>query len=173
MVLHRTVKYGTAYHQSYNRYPEEISKCTNANIRTFKIIERREFHGPLKELESGEWKPVTEDTFPDFSATAYFFAKHMYRMTGVPVGLINASLGGTRIESWMGRDMLEGYDDFLAVADRYADDDFVKERLAQNERQANEWHSRLDDADIGIKENWAPGTDGCFNVERSGDSIFL
>ena len=138
-----------------DRYPEEISKCMNANIRTFKIIERREFHGPLKELESGEWKPVTEDTFPDFSATAYFFAKHMYRMTGVPVGLINASLGGTRIESWMGRDMLEGYDDFLAVADRYADDDFVKERLAQNERQANEWHSRLDNADIGIKENWA------------------
>lgn len=138
-----------------DRYPEEIKTCSNANIRTFKIVERREFHGPLKELESGEWKAVTEDTFPDFSATAYFFAKHMYQMTGVPIGLINASLGGSRIESWMGRDMLEGYDDFLAAADRYCDDGFVKERLAQNERQANEWHSRLDSADIGIKENWA------------------
>lgn len=138
-----------------DRYPQEIKTCANADIRTFKIIERREFHGPLKDLESGEWKPVTEETFPDFSATAYFFAKHMYRMTGVPIGLINASLGGSRIESWMGRDMLEGYDDFLAAADRYSDDGFVAERLAQNERQANEWHSSLDSADIGIKENWA------------------
>lgn len=36
-----------------DRYPEEISKCTNANIRTFKIIERREFHGPLSSSFSG------------------------------------------------------------------------------------------------------------------------
>lgn len=137
-----------------DQYPDEIKTCANPKIRTYKIIERPEFHGPLKELESGEWKEVTEDTFPDFSATAYFFAKHLYRMTGVPVGLINASLGGSRIESWMGRDMLEGYDELLALADRYADDAFVKERLAQNERQAGEWHGSLDAADIGLKENW-------------------
>lgn len=137
-----------------DRYPEEKDNCANDNIRTFKIAECRNFHGPLKEHESGEWKSVSEDTFADFSATAYFFAKHMYRMTGVPIGLVNASLGGSRIESWMGRDMLEGYDDFLALADRYRDDDFVKERLEQNERQANEWHSRLDQMDIGLKENW-------------------
>lgn len=140
-----------------DHYPEEINICANPNIRTFKITERREFHGPLRELESGEWTPVTEDTFSNFSATAYFFAKHIYRMTGVPIGLINASLGGSRIESWMGRDMLEGYDDFLAVADRYCDDDFVTKRLAENERQADEWHRRLDSADIGVRENWAQG----------------
>lgn len=135
-------------------YPEEAETCENADIRTFKITECRDFHAPLKELESGEWKAVDNNTFPDFSATAYFFAKHLYRLTKTPIGLINASLGGSRIESWMGRDMLKGYDDFLAVADRYSDDDFVKERLAQNERQAAEWHVRLDEADIGVKENW-------------------
>lgn len=140
-----------------DRYPEEKSKCANADIRTFKITECRNFHGPLKDHESGEWKSVTEDTFPDFSATAYFFAKHLYRMSGVPIGLINASLGGSRIESWMGRDMLAGYDDFLALADRYRDDDFAAERLKQNERQTNEWHSQLDNMDIGLKENWAQG----------------
>lgn len=138
-----------------DQYPDEIHTCADPKLRTFKIIERREFHGPLKELESGEWKEVTQDTFAEFSATAYFFAKHMIRLTGVPVGLINASLGGSRVESWMGRDMLEGYDDLLAIADRYRDDAFVEERLAQNERQAQEWHDRLDAADIGVKEDWA------------------
>lgn len=138
-----------------DQYPDEIKTCADTKIRTFKIIEHPVFQGPLKETESGSWKEVTQDTFAEFSATAYFFAKHMVKMTGVPVGLINASLGGSRIESWMGRDMLEGYDELLALADRYRDDGFVKERLAQNERQAEEWHSRLDAADIGVRENWA------------------
>ncbi len=138
-----------------DRYPEEIKKCTNKDIRTFKIIENPEFHGPLADHKSGEWKAVSEDTFPEFSATVYFFAKHMYQMAGVPVGLIDASLGGSRIETWMSRDMLAGYEDFLAVADRYGDDAFVQERLAQNQRQAQQWHNRLESMDIGLREDWS------------------
>lgn len=137
-----------------DRYPGEPEQCANAFIRTFKITEKSDFHGPLRELESGAWTAVTPDTLPDFSATAYFFAKHLYRLTGVPVGLINASLGGSRIESWMGRDMLAGYQDFLAAADRYGDDDFVKGQLEKNEKQAFGWHSRLDGMDLGLLENW-------------------
>lgn len=137
-----------------DRYPEEIGKCANKDIRTFKIIENPEFHGPLADHKSGEWKAVSEDTFPEFSATAYFFAKHMYQMAGVPVGLIDASLGGSRIETWMSRDMLAGYEDFLAVADRYEEDAFVQEQLARNQRQAQQWHSRLDSMDIGLQEDW-------------------
>lgn len=140
-----------------DRYPEEIARCDNPLIRTFKIIENAEFHGPLKDHKSGQWIAVSKNSFPEFSATAYFFAKHMYRMTGVPVGLINASLGGSRIESWMSRDMLTGYEDFLALADRYSDDEFVRKRLDLNLRQAEKWHNRLDSVDRGLKEKWYRG----------------
>lgn len=143
-----------------DNYPGEIADCGNDCIRTFKIAEHADFHGPLKELLTGEWKAAGEETILDFSATAYFFARKLYEITGIPVGLINASLGGSRIESWMGRDMLEGYDEFLALADRYADDRFVAERLAQNERQAKEWDEYLDGIDLGIKENWKAGDIG-------------
>lgn len=146
-----------------DRYPEETANCDNAFIRTFKITEHSDFHGPLKELLSGEWKQAQAETIPDFSATAYFFARQMYGMTGVPVGLINASLGGSRIESWMSREMLEGYEDFLALADRYSDDEFVGERIRQNEQNALQWHGRLDSMDPGLKENW----------ERSGQDVSL
>lgn len=137
-----------------DNYPEEIADCDNNRIRTFKIAEHADFHGPLKKLQTGSWKAAAKETILDFSATAYFFARKLYEITGVPVGLINASLGGSRIESWMGRDMLEGYEDFLALADRYADDDFVTERLARNERQAREWDEYLDGIDQGLEENW-------------------
>ena len=41
------------------------------------------------------------------SAAAYFFAKRIYDVLGVPVGIINASWGGTPIRSWMSHEVLE------------------------------------------------------------------
>lgn len=137
-----------------DNYPEDVEHCKSNYIRTFKVAENGEFHGPLDELATGEWKTAGKDTILDFSATGYFFARQMYRITGVPVGFINVSLGGSRIESWMGRDMLEGYDELLSLTDKYADDDFIKERLLTNQKQCEEWHGNLDSSDRGLKEGW-------------------
>lgn len=141
-----------------DQYPEEVKNCDNPAIRTFKIIENPNFHGPLKELLTGQWKAACEDTILDFSATAYFFAKQLFQITNVPVGLINTSLGGSLIETWMSREMLAGYEEMLETADRYADDAFVKERLEQNQRQTDEWQNHLDALDIGVKEQWQQET---------------
>ncbi len=137
-----------------DHYPKEIADCTNPAIRTFKITEHADFHAPLADHLTGEWKQAESDTILRFSATAYFFALQMYQLTGAPVGLINASLGGSRIESWMSREMLEGCQEVLDTADRYADDAFVQGVLLQNQKQAEEWHERLDSLDAGLKEHW-------------------
>lgn len=137
-----------------DRYPEEIRNCRNPAIRTFKITEHTDYHGPLSDHLSGEWKEVREETILDFSATAYFFAREYCQLTKVPVGLINASLGGSRIESWMSRQMLTGYDELLALADRYADDAFVAGRVRQNEQNHTEWLERLYQKDLGMQESW-------------------
>ena len=140
-----------------DKYPGEKADCKNPAIRTFKITEHADFRGPLTDHLSGEWKAAEENTILSFSATAYFFARQMNRMLDIPIGLINASLGGSRIESWMGRDMLEGYDDFLALADKYADDDFREGRILNNQAFAQKWHDGLDKADKGLAENWKQG----------------
>ena len=137
-----------------DRYPEELVNCNNTAIRTFKITEHGDFHSPSKELLSGEWKAVGENTILQFSATAYFFAKQMYKLTGVPVGLINASLGASRIESWMSSEMLGGYEAELETARKYADDEFIKSRMLQNQQQTEAWHKHLDGLDLGLKEHW-------------------
>lgn len=143
-----------------DRYPEEIIDCENSAVRTFKITEHADFHAPLRDHLTGEWKHAEPGTILQFSATAYFFARQMYQMTGVPVGLVNASLGGSRIESWMSREMLEGCQEALETADRYADDEFVKGVLLQNQKQAEGWHDGLDGLDVGLKEHWEKdGTD--------------
>ncbi len=49
---------------------------------------------------SGKWAVCSPETVGSFSATAYFFGREIYRKMKVPVGLINASAGGTPIELW-------------------------------------------------------------------------
>lgn len=43
----------------------------------------------------------------DASAVAYFFARRLYDVLDVPIGIINISWGGTPIEAWMSREVLE------------------------------------------------------------------
>ena len=45
----------------------------------------------------------------EFSAVAYFFAKKMYEKYHVPIGLINASVGGTPIEAWTSEEGLKEF----------------------------------------------------------------
>jgi sialate O-acetylesterase len=53
---------------------------------------------------SGTWQVCTPETVGGFSATLYFCGRELHRELGVPVGLINSSVGGTPIESWVARE---------------------------------------------------------------------
>ncbi len=137
-----------------DRYPAFSRIEENKGIRTFKIIEDTDFHEPLEELRSGSWSHVSSETIMDFSATGYFFAVYLQRITGQTVGFINASLGGSRISSWLSRQMMEGYDELLSEADKYADDDFRKSQAEKNLINGATWRKKLDETDRGLKEDW-------------------
>jgi len=49
---------------------------------------------------SGKWEVCSPKTAPNFSAVAFFFGRDLHEELNVPVGLINSSWGGTRIEPW-------------------------------------------------------------------------
>ena len=64
----------------------------------------RESSGPAEKPQAegiGAWQLCTPDTVGGFSAALYFFGREIHREVGVPVGLINTSVGGTPIESWV------------------------------------------------------------------------
>jgi sialate O-acetylesterase len=64
----------------------------------------RESSGPSEKPQAegkGAWQPCTPDTVGGFSAALYFFGREIHKEVGVPVGLINTSVGGTPIESWV------------------------------------------------------------------------
>lgn len=47
------------------------------------------------------WRTISPKTIGDCSAVGYFFAKTVTQALRIPVGLILANKGGTRVESWL------------------------------------------------------------------------
>jgi sialate O-acetylesterase len=59
------------------------------------------------EFGLGGWRVCMPENVRGFSATAYFFGRELHRRLGVPVGLINRSLGGTSLQAWTPKPELE------------------------------------------------------------------
>lgn len=58
-----------------------------------------------------KWENCTAQTAGSFCAAAYFFGIHLQESLNVPVGLINSSLGATRVEGWTPEELLRNYPD--------------------------------------------------------------
>ena len=77
---------------------KEIAAATHPQIRLFSVplIPKAK---PADDVD-GYWKECTPESVPSFSAVAYYFGRYLHEQLGVPIGLINTSWGGTRIEPW-------------------------------------------------------------------------
>ena len=145
-------------------YPEYFEDPKDNLIRTFKVVENGNFHGPLKEVQSGSWVDVNEASLPDYSAIGFFMAKALRASEDVPVGLVNTTLGGSTIESWMSKDMLAAWPDDIKLAEKYADDAFLAEVKRTNEHNGSSWREEAANKDKGLSEKWYELTDGVDEV---------
>lgn len=139
-----------------DHYPQEMIDAGNDNLRLFKITESYDFKGPREELTSGSWQHVQPDTLPGFSAVSYFFQKRLNLDLGVPIGIINASLGGSPAEAWMSEEMLAGFEGYHTVLEQYRQEGYVQERLKHNEVAADAWYATIKHADRGICDGMDP-----------------
>ena len=94
-------------------YANDIAEANYPQIRHFWIPTLTDLQGPQDDLPTGYWKSANPEDVRPFSAVAYFFAKKIYEKYHVPIGLINASVGGTPIEAWTSE---EGLKDFPTIA---------------------------------------------------------
>jgi len=80
---------------------EEIKNADYPLIRHLKI--EKTFASSPQEDAAGRWRIATPSNVHHFfSAVGYYFAREVFLETNVPIGLINASWGSTRIEPWIG-----------------------------------------------------------------------
>jgi len=64
-----------------------------------------------QEYAQGKWVESTPENAGKFSAVAYFYAKNLTKVLNVPIGIINCTWGGTRVEGWMPHKILKHYKD--------------------------------------------------------------
>ena len=83
-----------------------------------------------------EWRLCSPKTVGDFSATGYFFARLVSRTLGIPVGIIEANKGGSRVESWLTKENLEKYTsdptDSVEICKKWAKYDYHRSLLWGN-----------------------------------------
>jgi len=85
----------------------EIQAADFPQIRLFTVAKKYS-KVPLEDLEGGEWRHCTPENIKEFSAVAYYFGRSLHHDLKVPVGLIQASWGGTIAESWVSAKGIEG-----------------------------------------------------------------
>jgi sialate O-acetylesterase len=89
----------------------EIASADFPRIRLFTVVKKiSQF--PLQDLDEGEWMNCTPENIREFSSVAFFFGRSLYQELNIPVGLIQASWGGTVAEAWISARAIENDTDF-------------------------------------------------------------
>lgn len=84
----------------------ELPTCSNNRIRFFHVP--RTTAKTVQDDCPGRWAACDSNELKTFSAVAYFFGKTLNKELDVPVGLIEASWGGTPAEVWTPEDLING-----------------------------------------------------------------
>jgi sialate O-acetylesterase len=137
-------------------YEQEIAQANYPNIRMF-IVKETVADEPMDNVQ-GDWNVCVPANAGRFSATAYYFAREIYKATGFPVGLVHSSWGGTPAESWTKKEVLESDADLKPILDRYTQD--VKQypqAVKDYESKLAQWKiTSAEDSVKGIRVQPAP-----------------
>jgi len=133
-------------------YADELNNYNNPNIRQFYVPQKYDFKAPRRDLEYGYWAAATPANLPKFSAVAFFFAKELYDRYQVPVGLINASLGGSPAQAWMSEEALKGFPEYYQEAMKFRDDDLIRQIETADNARISDWYKRLRQNDQGYAD---------------------
>ena len=94
---------------------DAIATSSNPSIRMFTVKKATSLQ-PVYDFTGG-WQVCEPENVSEFSATAYYFGLFLNKVLNVPVGLINTSWGGTRIEPWISEAGIKKFD-FVTLPDK-------------------------------------------------------
>lgn len=142
-----------------NNYEQEIKDANYPKIRLLQAV-----HVTSNSLlddakvDNGGWQECSPQYVAGFSSVAYFFAREINKKTGIPIGLIHTSWGGTIAEAWTSAGTLNTIPDFVdavkAIENAKTDGPSFKEKLTA-------WNKLVLDKDAGIvdgKPAWLAGS---------------
>ncbi len=90
-------------------YPSEIATANYPLIRNFFIPTIVSKDIEKDDIPNAKWLETNPENVLKMGAVTYFFAQKRFEQTHVPIGIINASVGGSPIESWISESGLKPF----------------------------------------------------------------
>ncbi|EJL30338.1 Protein of unknown function (DUF303) [Caulobacter sp. AP07] len=101
----------------------EAARSADPNIRLLQTG-RTSLPAPTGALpKEAVWRVASPESANNFSAACFFMGREIKKTTGAPIGLIDATWGGSVIQDWISREGLHAlgnYDEGLAILADYA-----------------------------------------------------
>ncbi|MCQ2575953.1 MAG: hypothetical protein MJ162_04345 [Treponema sp.] len=137
-------------------YPEEMKLPANSNIRMITVPIKYNLEGEQDSVENPQWIGASPETIEGMSGTAYFFAKKLQSELGVPVGIINASQGGSPITSWMSKEALQELKmtEYTDRIEKWSKPGAIEAHRAEVAAAQSKWDSEFNSIEKGTLENW-------------------
>lgn len=132
------------------KYSEIIAQAENSRIRQFMVPDAYDFRKEHTDFAAGNWESADPNTVLHFSAVAYFFAKELNERYGVPIGIINASLGGSPVEAWMSEDALKKFPSAYDELQQFKNDSLIRSIEASDKERMEQWYHELHQKDRGL-----------------------
>lgn len=141
----------------------EMAAAEHPMVRMFTVQRRVSLTVP-KDVE-GKWEVAQANQVANFSAVAYYFAVKLQAALGVPVGIINSSVGGSPVRAWESLDALKSIPAAYKASSEEVDKGLhFDERMAEFAQARAAWEDKY-----GIHD--APVDDAKVLAEFTGDDV--
>jgi sialate O-acetylesterase len=132
------------------KYGADIAAGKNEMIRQFLLPVTYEFNNERKDVPGGRWVSADPQTLLQFTAAGYFFARTLFEKYHVPIGLINASVGGSPVEAWMSADALKNFPSYTAKLEPFKNTHYIDSLRTADGALTGAWANAIKQNDAGL-----------------------
>ena len=143
---------------------QDLPHADNPRIRLL-MVNKRSSQFAEEDLDTVGWTASNPETAKDFSAIAWYFARDLEAREHVPVGVIDATWGGTIAESWV---RLTALGEDASLAPLFVSRGKMTDHAAEGVREAKDQKLLQDEAKVAGKpipqfpwhpplDSWGPG----------------
>lgn len=145
-----------------NKTVAETAKVyTNDNIHYLKLPHQFDFATPKDDCNAPKWVTINPQTAAEIAAVSYFVGKEIQEYAKVPVGIINSSVGGTRVEAWMSYANLSQFPEYKEILKdrKYHQTNWVDSVRNTENEAIRAWNARREQSDTILSRWQKPGYD--------------
>lgn len=130
---------------------QEVQNANYPEIRALKVP--KSIKNSPQDNFNAQWGICSPSTVGAFSGIAYYYARALYKEVQIPIGIINASWGGTDIETWISDEAFTALPSNVQKQYNMEVVNNLEEYIRQNKGQKQAFLDAMEN-DPGINNQW-------------------